>query len=74
MNIKSQIHLIEQLIIFEKIIINSTYGVQNRNPLLSYERVYKLKESLQSLKKLELRIDKIDKIKDNIYNKKIQKI
>lgn len=67
MNIKHRIHEIENLIIYSKTLTNSFYGIgtiPKSNDMYRY--VFKLKQELSSLKLIEKRINKINKIKSKI--------
>ena len=63
---------LQQLIQFEKIILNSSYGLNIHGN--SYIKVSKYRERISYLKKLEERINKINKIKDKINEHKIQSL
>lgn len=72
MTLQQDIQQLEQLIQFEKIILNSSYGINI--PTNSYDKVSKYRERISYLKKLEQRINKINKIKENINEHKIQSL
>lgn len=73
MNIKDEISKMEGLVSFQKILVNTIYGsLPKLYYQYNFDKYIELKHELHKLRKLELRINKINKIKDKIYEHKIQ--